>query len=48
MKTMKIESIPIYLERKGCKSPSADRLLSIFSNMQFHGLLNHGKANEVF
>ena len=48
MKTMKIESIPIYHERKECESPTADRLLSIFSNVQFHRLLNHGKADEVF
>ena len=42
------ESIPIYHERKECESPTADRLLSIFSNVQFHMLLNHGKADEVF
>ena len=48
MRNMKIESIPIYHERKECESPTADRLLSIFSNVQFHMLLNHGKADEVF
>ena len=48
MRNMKIESIPIYHERKECESPTADRLLSIFSNVQFHMLLNHGKVDEVF
>ena len=48
MKTMKIESIPIYHERKECESPTADRLLSIFSNGQFHRLLTHERVMEVF
>ena len=42
------ESIPIYHERKECESPTADRLLSIFNNVQFHMILNHGKVDEVF
>jgi transposase len=48
MKSMKIESIPIYHERKECESPTADRLLSIFSNLQFHRLLTHERVMEVF
>ena len=48
MKSMKIGSIPIYHERKGCESPTADRLLSIFSNVQFHLLSGSGNPMEVF
>ncbi|MCL5785441.1 MAG: hypothetical protein M1151_02070 [Candidatus Thermoplasmatota archaeon] len=48
MKSMKIESIPIYHERKERESPTADRLLSIFSNVQFHMLLTQEKVMEVF
>jgi transposase len=48
MKSMKIESIPIYHERKECESPTADRLLSIFSNVQFHMLLTQEKVIGVF
>ena len=48
MKTMKIENNPVYHERKEYESPTVDRLLSIFSNVQFHRLLNRGKTDEVF
>lgn len=48
METMKIGSIPIYYERKKCESPTADRLLSMFSNVQFHWLISHGKLTGAF
>lgn len=47
IKTMKIESFPIFRERKECESRTADRLLFIFSNMQFHRLLIRRHVDEV-
>ncbi|EQD44287.1 Transposase-like protein [mine drainage metagenome] len=48
MKSGKIRSIPVYHEGKNCESPTASRVLSLFSGVQFHRLISNGKIVEVF
>ena len=48
MKKQKIASLPIYSEGRECISPTADKLLSAFSEVMTHHLLDRESKIDVF
>ena len=48
MKKQKIASLPVYSEGRECISPTADKLLSAFSEVMTHHLLDRESKIDVF
>jgi len=47
MKEQKIESIPIYPEERACKSPTSDKILSLFSDIRLQFIMKNGKRIQT-
>ena len=43
-----LESIPIYPESRECRSPTTDRILSLFENVHYHDLIRNGTIIQTF
>jgi transposase len=48
MKERKIRTLPMYPEGKECNSPTTDRVVSIFADVQKHHLLDNGNKIKTF
>ena len=48
MKENGFESIPIYPESRECRSPTTDRILSLFENVHYHNLIRNGTIVQTF
>ncbi|MBC2700538.1 MAG: hypothetical protein HF976_03845 [ANME-2 cluster archaeon] len=48
MKKAGLESIPIYPEKRQCVSPTTDKVLNLFNNMQRHHLTDNGVLVKTF
>jgi len=48
MKEAELKSIPIYPEKRECASPTTDKILNLFSNVQRHHLTENGVLTKTF
>lgn len=48
MKKAGLEGIPIYPEKRQCASPTTDKLLNLFNNVQHHYLTDNGALVKKF
>ena len=48
MKKAGLKSIPIYPEKRQCASPTTDKVLNLFNNIQPHYLTNNGVLVKKF
>ncbi|EQD77797.1 Transposase-like protein [mine drainage metagenome] len=48
MKNHKMKSIPLYSEERNCFSPTGDRILSEFHNLDVHRKMNNGNVTNIF
>jgi transposase len=48
MKKVGLKSIPIYHEKRQCASPTTDKVLNLFNNIQRHQLTNNGVLVKTF
>ncbi len=48
MKNAGLKSIPIYPEKRQCASPTTDKVLNLFSNIQCHHITDNGVHVKTF
>ena len=48
MKKAGLKSIPIYPEKRECISPTTDKVLNLFNNIQRHSLTDNGVLVKTF
>ena len=48
MKKAGLKSIPIYHEKRQCASPTTDKVLNLFNNIQRHHLTDNGVLVKTF